>query len=382
MEARGRGVSAVHTVHVDGMAAGAAPYTITIGADLLDDGACLAAGIRGRHVLLASDSNVAPLHAARVEASLRAARPELEIARFVMPAGEHEKTLARFGDALDALASLGATRDATVVALGGGVVGDLAGFAAACWMRGIDVVQLPTSLLAMVDSSVGGKTAVDLPAGKNLVGAFHPPRAVVADTRVLRTLPERELRAGLAEVVKYGAIFDAGFLDWLEARADALLARDDAILADTIARCCRFKADVVARDPFERGDRALLNFGHTFGHAIETGQGYAGATGDGLNHGEAVAVGMVLAARLSATLGLAPLADAERLQHLLQRFNLPTSIPAKLDPEQLLGRMRLDKKADATGLRFVLWDGAGKARLVAGVGDAEVLSVLAGPGAS
>ena len=381
-------MTAVRTVAVggntDGIAAGTANaiaadatvYTITIGPGLLDDGTCLSACVRGRHVLLVSDTNVAPLHAARVEASLCRALPEVAMARFVMPAGEHEKTLARFAEALDALAALGATRDATVVALGGGVVGDLAGFAAACWMRGIDVIQLPTTLLAMVDSSVGGKTAVDLPAGKNLVGTFHPPRAVIADTGVLRTLPDRELRAGLAEVVKYGAIFDAGFLDWLEARADALLARDNDALAETIARSCRFKADVVARDPFERGDRALLNFGHTFGHAIETEQGYAGTTGDGLNHGEAVAVGMVLAARLSAALGLAPIADADRLERLLRRFGLPTRVPAGLAPERLLARMRLDKKAEAGGIRFVLWDGAGKARLVGGVAESAILAVL------
>ncbi|GAB2615067.1 3-dehydroquinate synthase [Novilysobacter erysipheiresistens] len=366
-------MSAPRTVEVGG----AAPYTIAIAPGLLDDGHCLAAGIRGKHVLLASDANVAPLYADGVEAALRRARPGLAIGRFVIPPGEHEKTLVRFGEAMGALAALGATRDATVIALGGGVVGDLAGFAAACWMRGIDVVQLPTTLLAMVDSSVGGKTAVDLPAGKNLVGAFHPPRAVVADTRALRTLPKRELRAGLAEVVKYGAIFDAGFLDWLDANADALLARDDAALAEAIARSCEFKADVVARDPREHGDRALLNFGHTFGHAIETEQGYAGTSGDGLNHGEAVAVGMVLAARLSTALGLAPMADAVHLQALLQRFGLPTGMPAGLAPERLLARMRLDKKADAGGIRFVLWDGAGRARLVTGVGDAEVLATLA-----
>jgi 3-dehydroquinate synthase len=272
---------------------------------------------------------------------------------------------------------MGATRDATVLALGGGVVGDLAGFAAACWMRGIDCVQLPTSLLAMVDSSVGGKTAVDLPAGKNLVGAFHPPCAVLADTSTLRTLPDRELRAGLAEVVKYGAIFDAPFLHWIEAHADALLARDEAALVHAIARSCEHKADVVARDPFEHGDRAMLNFGHTFGHAIETEQGYAGATGEALNHGEAVAVGMVLAARLSTALGMAPAADADRLQALLQRLGLPTAIPAGLAPQALLARMRLDKKADARGLRFVLWTGAGQACITSGVAEDAVLRELA-----
>jgi 3-dehydroquinate synthase len=372
------GSNDVRTVEVGTVnTAGDVPYTVTIGPGLLDDGTLLSNALRGRHALLISDGNVAPLYADRVEAGLRGARAALAVERLVIPPGEHEKTLARFAEGLDALAHLGATRDATIIALGGGVVGDLAGFVAACWMRGIDVIQLPTTLLAMVDSSVGGKTAVDLPSGKNLVGAFHPPRAVIADTTALRTLPDRELRAGLAEVVKYGAIFDAGFLDWLEGHAEALLARDDAALAEAVARSCRYKADVVARDPFEHGDRALLNFGHTFGHAIETEQGYAGTSGDGLNHGEAVAVGMVLAARLSTALGRAPAAEAERLQALLLRFGLPVSIPGGLSPDALLARMRLDKKADAQGLRFILWDRAGAAQVVRDVPDPAVLAVLA-----
>jgi 3-dehydroquinate synthase len=360
---------------------GDAPYTITIGPGLLEAGHAdnarrLGQVLRGRHALVVSDSHVAPLYADRVEALLRATKPQLAVSRWVMPAGEQEKTLTRFGECLDALAVLGATRDAAVVALGGGVVGDLAGFAAACWMRGIDCVQLPTTLLAMVDSSVGGKTAVDLPHGKNLVGAFHPPRAVITDTTVLRTLPDRELRAGLAEVVKYGAIFDAHFLGWLTAHAEALLARDDTALAEAITRCCEFKADVVARDPYEHGHRALLNFGHTFGHAIEAEQGYASASRDALNHGEAVAVGMVLASRLSTVLGLASAADGDRLQALLQRFGLPTTVPAGLEAKALLARMRLDKKADAHGLRFVLWEGAGSARVVSGIDEGTVRAVL------
>jgi 3-dehydroquinate synthase len=362
----------VRTVDVGGDA----QYSIAIGAGLLDDGSRLAATLRGRHALVVSDSHVAPLYADRLESALREARPSLALGRYVMPAGEQEKSLARFGEILDALASLGATRDAAVIALGGGVVGDLAGFAAACWMRGIDVVQVPTTLLAMVDSSVGGKTAVDLPAGKNLVGAFHPPRSVIADTAALRTLPDRELRAGLAEVVKYGAIFDVGFLDWLDMHADALLARDDATLAEAIERSCRFKAEVVARDPFEHGDRAMLNFGHTFGHAIEAEQGYASRGSEALNHGEAVAVGMVLAARLSTAVHHAPAADASRLQALLTRFELPTAIPAGLEPAALLARMRLDKKADAAGLRFILWKCAGAARVVREVPESAVLAVL------
>ncbi|RMH88628.1 3-dehydroquinate synthase [Lysobacter pythonis] len=350
---------------------GPSPYRIDIGPGLLGNGALLGERWRGRHALIVSDGHVAPLYAEAVAATLHAARPEARLATHVIDAGEAHKTLDTFGGAIDALAALGATRDACVFALGGGVVGDLAGFAAACWMRGIDCVQLPTSLLAMVDSSVGGKTAVDIPAGKNLVGAFHPPRAVVIDTDVLRTLPPRELHAGLAEVVKYGAIFDAGFLAWLETNADALLALDAEALAEAIAASCRYKAAVVARDPYEQGERALLNFGHTFGHAIEAEQGFGE-----LVHGEAVAIGMVLAARLSARLGMADETDAARLRALLEKFGLPVAIPPGLHADALLARMRLDKKANASGLRFVLLEGMGRARALGGVDEAEVRAVL------
>jgi 3-dehydroquinate synthase len=356
--------------------ADAPPYSIHIGPGLLDDGAALAAHVRGRHVLLVSDSQVGPLYARRVADALQAAAPGIRVVVTCVPAGEAAKSLDGFAELLRELADFGATRDACVFALGGGVVGDLAGFAAACWMRGIDLVQLPTTLLAMVDSAVGGKTALDLPQGKNLVGAFHPPRAVFADTTTLRTLPERELRAGLAEVVKYGAILDAPFLAWLDAHADALLARAEAALIEAIARSCAYKAALVARDPCEHGERALLNFGHTFAHAIESEQGYGGPLGNGLVHGEAVAVGMVLAARLSAALGVADPADAARLQALLTRFGLPTTLPAGLDPAALLARMRLDKKAQAGGLRFVLWDRPGAARVVADVPETAVLALL------
>ena len=355
--------------HID--VAGANPYRIAIGDGLLRDGAALATHVRGRHVCIVSDANVAPLYARDVSDALQAHKPDAQVIVSCIPAGEAAKSLDRFGELMRELADFGATRDACIVALGGGVVGDLAGFAAACWMRGIDCVQLPTTLLAMVDSSVGGKTAVDLPQGKNLVGAFHPPRAVFADTATLRTLPERELRAGLAEVVKYGAIRDAAFLDWLDARVDALLARDPDALAEAIARSCAHKAAIVERDPLERGERALLNFGHTFAHAIEAEQGYGG-----FNHGEAVAVGMVCAARLSARLGIATDADAERLAALLQRFGLPTALPPGLASDALLARMRLDKKAQAGRLRFVLWRGAGRAEVVSDVPEDAVLAVL------
>jgi len=356
---------------------GDTPYTIHIGPGLLGQGALLAQHVRGRHVLVLSDSSVAPLYLAGVKSALLAARPDLRVGELVLPAGEASKTLANFGAAITALAALGATRDACVLALGGGVVGDLAGFAAACWMRGVDCIQLPTSLLAMVDSSVGGKTAVDIPEGKNLVGAFHPPRAVIADTAALRTLPPRELRAGLAEVIKYGAIGDPLFFQWLQAERTALLAGDDAALAQAIARSCEHKADIVARDPLEKGERALLNLGHTFGHAIETEQGYGAPGNDNLNHGEAVAVGMVLAARLSAQLGMSSEADTAQLRDLLLHYELPVAIPAGLAAEALLARMRLDKKNVAGRLRLVLWRGIGRAEVVGDVDEADVLRVLA-----
>ena len=345
---------------------GARRYPIRIGPGLLDSD--WPGFLRGRDVLVVSDEHVAPLYLARVERTLGGHR----VGRFVMPAGEAEKTLERFGGALEALAAMRASRDATVVALGGGVVGDLAGFAAACWMRGVAFVQLPTTLLAMVDSSVGGKTAVDLPQGKNLVGAFHQPSAVIADTDTLATLPLRELRAGLAEVVKYGAIRDAGFFAWIEHHVDALLARDPATLAEAVERSCRHKAQIVARDEHEQGERALLNFGHTFGHALETASGYGE-----LLHGEAVAIGMVMAARLSAALGHAPPEDAERLSHLLARLGLPLFPRGPVDPQQLLDLMRLDKKAVSGRLRLILWRGLGHAEVMSGVPEADILRILA-----
>jgi 3-dehydroquinate synthase len=346
---------------------GARSYPIHIGAGLLGDSALWRSAIRARHVLIVTNETVAPLYLARVQAGLAG----IGHASLILPDGEEYKTLAHVGSVFDRLAALGATRDATIVALGGGVIGDLAGFAAACWMRGIDFVQMPTTLLAMVDSSVGGKTGVNLPAGKNLVGAFHQPRAVVADTSTLSTLPPREYRAGLAEVVKYGAIGDAALFAWLEANAAALIAREPAALAEAIAASCRHKAGVVARDEHEHGERALLNFGHTFGHALETATGYGT-----LLHGEAVAIGMLLAARLSSSLGRAPVADARRLANLLAALGLPTTAPP-CDPQRLVELMRLDKKNLAGTLRLILWRGLGAAEIVAGVDERDILDVLA-----
>ncbi|HEX5755935.1 MAG TPA: 3-dehydroquinate synthase [Arenimonas sp.] len=349
---------------------GARRYPIRIGAGLLGAGDALEGLLPGRHVLLVSDANVATHYLAPLQALLA----DKTVRTCVLTPGEQEKNLERYGELLQALAELGASRDATVIALGGGVVGDLAGFVAASWMRGVRFVQCPTTLLAMVDSSVGGKTAVDLPQGKNLVGAFHQPAAVLADTATLATLPERELRAGLAEVVKYGAIIDAGFFDWIEDYAEALLGRDAAALEEAIARSCAIKAGIVARDETEQGERMLLNFGHSFGHAIEAEQSFGG-----LNHGEAVAVGMVLAARLSVRLGMADAGDGARLQALLQRLGLPDAIPEGLPMSGLIARMRLDKKNQSGRLRLILWRGIGRAEVVADVPEAEILALETAP---
>ena len=356
--------SAPRTIDV---ALGERSYPVWIGAGLLEDRDRWCAMLRGRHALVVSNTTVAPLYLERVAKGLEG----LRWSAFLLDDGEAHKTFENVGRALDALAQLGATRDACVVALGGGVVGDLAGFTAACWMRGIDFIQMPTTLLAMVDSSVGGKTGVNLPAGKNLVGAFHQPRAVVADIGTLATLPPREYRAGLAEVVKGAAIGDLPFFTWLEDHADALVAREPGSLTEAIARKVSYKAGVVARDETEQGERALLNLGHTFGHSLETAGKYTV-----LLHGEGVAVGMLLAARLSERLGMSTEADTVRLRRLLERLGLPTAIPPGMDPEALLALMRLDKKNTAGTLRLILWRGIGRAEIVAGVDEHEVLATL------
>lgn len=348
---------------------GARRYPVRIGSGLLSDAANWRPKVRGAHVLIASDENVAPLYAGRVRETLgdRGANPAV----LALPPGEAHKNLGAVSKIFDALAQLGATRDACVVALGGGVVGDIAGFAAACWMRGIDFLQMPTTLLAMVDSSVGGKTGVDHAAGKNLIGAFHQPRAVIADLDTLATLPDRELRAGFAEVIKTACIGDAEFFSWLETNATRLLARDAEALAHAIATCCRFKAGVVERDEREAGERALLNFGHTFGHAIEADAGYGT-----LLHGEAVAVGMMLAARLSNRLGMSGSTDTGRLRAVLQKFGLPAEVPPGLQADALVARMRLDKKNRAGSLRLILWRGIGRAEIVEQADEAAVRDVL------
>ena len=319
-------------------------YPILIGPGLLQDAALVGGSVTSRDVLVVTNTTVAPHYLAHLERSLAGKR----VASVALPDGEQYKTLETLARVFDALVERRLNRDACVVALGGGVVGDMAGFAAACYQRGVDYVQVPTTLLAQVDSSVGGKTGVNHPGGKNLIGAFHQPRAVIADTDTLKTLPPREFRAGLAEVIKYGLIADTAFLGWIEAHVDALLRLDGAALAHAIRRSCEIKAEIVAEDEREHGRRALLNLGHTFGHAIETATGY----GEWL-HGEAVGAGMLMAADLSHRLGWLEEADVGRLRTLLERAGLPIAAPP-IGAARALELMGMDKKVLAGRIRLVL----------------------------
>ena len=315
-------------------------YPIVIGSGLLGGGFDLSEYVTGGDCLIVSNETVAPLYLEALQANLGGKTVET----ISLPDGEKYKTVATLEAVLDKLVGSRANRDVTLIALGGGVVGDITGFAAACYMRGVAFIQVPTTLLAQVDSSVGGKTGVNHPLGKNLIGAFHQPQIVLIDTDTLATLPERELKAGLAEVIKYGAIADAEFFTWLEANIDALLARDTEALGHAIRRSCELKAHVVAEDEREAGRRAILNFGHTFGHAIEQCQGY----GEWL-HGEAVAAGMVMASMLSDIRK----EDVARLIDLLRRAGLPVKPPA-IGAGAMQEAMRMDKKVLGKQLRFVL----------------------------
>ncbi len=329
-------------------------YPIHIGAGLLTASGLIDRHVVGRQVLVVTNDVVAPLYLEPVMASITAP----DKASLVLPDGEAFKTLDTVNRIFDTLLERRYSRNATLVALGGGVIGDVVGFAAACYQRGIPFIQVPTTLLAQVDSSVGGKTGVNHPLGKNMIGAFHQPRAVIADTATLDTLPDRELCAGVAEVIKYGLIRDAEFFRWLEANLDRLLQRDPAALAFAIERSCRNKAEVVSADERESGLRAILNFGHTFGHAIEAGCGYGKFL-----HGEAVAVGMCQAADLSARLGLLPAEDVARIVGLIGRAGLPTAPPAELDSERFLRLMAVDKKNVDGQIRLILLEAIGRAAL-------------------
>jgi len=349
------------------VALGARAYPILIGESLLSDGRTLPDAIAAQDILLVTNTTVGPLYAERVTAALKGRR----IVDVRLPDGEQHKTLDNVSRVLDVLVANRFGRDSLVVALGGGVIGDLSGFTAACYQRGIAFAQLPTTLLSQVDSSVGGKTGVNHPGGKNLIGAFHQPKVVLADTTTLRTLPVRELRAGLAEVIKYGLVFDIGFLSWLEDNLDALLALDPAALAHAIYRSCELKAGVVLRDEHEHGERALLNLGHTFGHAIETATGYTEWL-----HGEAVAAGMLIAADMSARIGLLPASDVERVRVLLQRAGLATP-PPRFGAERARQYMSVDKKVKAGRIRLVLLEALGRARFTAEYPDDALSATLA-----
>ena len=332
---------------------GARTYPIHIGEGLLTRADLFLPHLQQRKVSVVTNTRVASLYLEKFSAMLRSAG--VKVVPVVLPDGEEHKNWQTLNSIFDALLSNRCERKSTIIALGGGVVGDLAGFAAASYLRGVPFMQVPTTLLAQVDSSVGGKTAINHPLGKNMIGAFYQPRMVLADTSVLDTLPARELAAGLAEVIKYGLIMDAPFLEWLEANMGNLNKRDPSALAYAVARSCENKATVVAADERESGERALLNLGHTFGHAIEAGLGF----GTWL-HGEAVAAGTVLAARLSKRMGLLTADELERLVRLFARAGLPIEAPS-LGQDRYLELMGHDKKVENGKLRLVLLKSLGKA---------------------
>jgi len=352
-------MSALRTINVD---LGDRSYPIVIGSGLLGGSFDLTEYVVGPDCLVVSNETVAPLYLDKLKACLAGKTVE----SISLPDGETHKTTDTMHTILDKLVECGANRDTTVIALGGGVVGDIAGFAAACYMRGVTFIQVPTTLLAQVDSSVGGKTGVNHASGKNLVGAFYQPKVVAIDTDTLVSLPDRELSAGLAEVIKYGVIVDVDFFAWLEQNMDALVSRDASMLATAIARSCELKAAVVAEDERESGRRAILNFGHTFAHAIERCMGY----GEWL-HGEAVAVGMVMAAKLSGI----DSAAVNRLCALIEKAGLPV-VPPSVDADKMLASMGNDKKVMDKSLRFVLLRSLGDAFVTSSYDDDVLRNLL------
>tara|TARA_R110002049_G_scaffold127650_4_gene284499 strand:- start:547 stop:1626 length:1080 start_codon:yes stop_codon:yes gene_type:complete len=327
-------------------------YPIYIGGDLISQAALLTKHIKGKDVLVVTNTTVAPLYLQSVLDVLSDYRCE----SVILPDGEQYKTLEVLNQVFTKLLEEKFSRQVTMIALGGGVVGDMTGFAAACYQRGVPFIQIPTTLLSQVDSSVGGKTAVNHVLGKNMIGAFYQPQCVIADTLTLTTLDDRQLSSGLAEVIKYGLINDPEFFAWLEQNMSGLVARDQTLLAEAIERSCQDKADVVASDELEQGVRALLNLGHTFGHAIETGMGY----GNWL-HGEAIAVGMVMAADLSQRMGWIQESDVARIKALFVTAGLPVLAPEGMTSEQFMTLMSVDKKVQDGRIRLVLLRGIGQA---------------------
>jgi 3-dehydroquinate synthase len=346
------------------VALGSRSYPIHVGAGLIGRAELYQPHRGGGGVAVVTNAVVAPLYLKAVKSAAGA------VTEIIIPDGEQAKGWQGVEQVVDALLKARLGRDGLVIALGGGVIGDLAGFAAAVYQRGVPLVQVPTTLLAQVDSSVGGKTAINHALGKNMIGAFHQPRAVIADIATLDTLPDRELRSGLAEVIKHGLALDAPFVAWLESNIEDLLKRDPAALTYAVRRSCELKARIVGEDERESGKRALLNFGHTFGHAIEAGTGY----GSWL-HGEAVAAGMVMASELSFLMGHLKKTDVGRVRDLLKRAGLPVRGPA-LAPERLLELMALDKKAAKGRTRFVLLEGVGRAALSAEADAAKVRAAI------
>ena len=354
----------MQTLQVD---VGHSRYPIAIGSGLLANREVLDAHIRARDVLIVTNTTVARLYLGKLTAGLAGRR----IAECLLPDGEQHKTLQTAGWVFDALIGKKMNRDAAVLALGGGVVGDIAGFAAACYQRGIGYVQLPTTLLAQVDSSVGGKTGVNHSGGKNLIGAFYQPLGVITDIDTLTTLPDRELRAGLAEVIKYGCVWDPLLFDWLDHNIANLLARDVDALTYAIGRSCEIKATVVARDEREQNLRAILNFGHTFGHAIEAATAY-----ETYLHGEAVGLGMLIAANLSHRLGLIDVVIKDRVRESLRKTGLPIE-PPRVGAAKILELMQMDKKVLAGSVRLVLLEKLGRAIVTSDYARTALDAVLA-----
>jgi 3-dehydroquinate synthase len=337
------------TLHV---ALGERSYPIYIGEQLLSEPDLFTAHIKAKEVLIVTNETVAPLYLDDIKSALSAYRLETVI----LPDGEQYKTLEIMQRIFDGLLQARMSRQATIIALGGGVIGDMAGFAAACYQRGVPFIQVPTTLLSQVDSSVGGKTAVNHPLGKNMIGAFYQPQCVFADISTLKTLDNRQFAAGLAEVIKYGLINDAEFFDWLEANMAGLVARQPELLAQAIALSCQDKADIVAADEREQGVRALLNLGHTFGHAIETGCGYGVVL-----HGEAIAIGMAMAADLSERLGWLDITTVERIKAVLTSAGLPVTVPSEMTASRFMDLMAVDKKVQDGAIRLILLKAIGQA---------------------
>jgi 3-dehydroquinate synthase len=359
------------------VALGERSYDIFIEDDCLGRAAgFVASHYKGRSIFIIADQAVSKICTDDLASALH--NDFAEVKQFSVPSGEASKSVALYGDILQWLACEGARRDSLIIAVGGGVVGDLAGFVAASYMRGIDFIQIPTTLLAQVDSSVGGKTAINIAAGKNLVGAFYQPKAVFCSSKVLRSLPAREMRAGYAEIYKYGLLWDAGFMHWLHDNAPRLLAHDADAVHYAVQRCCEIKAEIVAKDERESGLRALLNLGHTFGHVLETLCGYD----DRLRHGEAVSIGMCLAADLSAVLGLISDDEKRNVAAHLKSVSLPTSYKdvsnrPETSVDEMMALMLRDKKANASGVTFIVLESLGRAVTNNTVSEADLRDVLA-----